>query len=320
MEKGFMAQQNQTHYAFFNGKIVPIEQAKVSVMTHAFNYGTGVFAGMRAYWNDDEQQLFIFRAADHFKRFIQSASLIRIAVKYTPEELTRILAELLRMEGYRQNCYIRPLAYKSTEVIGVRLHDLEDEVTIFSTPFGSYVEDEEGSHVCFSSWRRVEDNAIPARGKISGAYANSALIKTDAVLAGYDEAIVLNEDGHIAEMSAANFFMIRDGVAITPPVTSNTLEGIVRRTLMQLFRDELGIQVIERDIDRTEVYIADEAFMCGTGVQIAAITRVEHRPIGTGKLGPITAQVRDLFFSVVTGHVDRYRGWLTPVYLPETVR
>jgi branched-chain amino acid aminotransferase len=299
---------------------VPIEQAKVSVMTHAFNYGTGVFAGMRAYWNDDEQQLFIFREADHFKRFIQSASLIRIEVKYSPEELTQILAELLRMEGYRQNCYIRPLAYKSTEVIGVRLHDLEDEITIFSTPFGSYVEDEEGAHVCFSSWRRVEDNAIPARGKISGAYANSALMKTDAVLAGYDEAIVLNEDGHIAEMSAANFFMIRDGVAITPPVSANTLEGIVRRTLIQLFRDELGIQVIERDIDRTEVYIADEAFMCGTGVQIAAITRVEHRPIGTGKLGPITAKVRDLFFSVVTGHVEKYRGWLTPVYLPEAVR
>jgi branched-chain amino acid aminotransferase len=320
MEKGFMAQQNQTQYAFFNGSIVPIEQAKVSVMTHAFNYGTGVFAGMRAYWNDDEQQLFIFRAADHFKRFIQSASLIRIDVKYSPDELTRILAELLRMEGYRQNCYIRPLAYKSTEVIGVRLHDLEDEITIFSTPFGSYVDDEEGSHVCFSSWRRVEDNAIPARGKISGAYANSALIKTDAVLAGYDEAIVLNEDGHIAEMSAANFFMIRDGVVITPPVSSNTLEGIVRRTLIQLFRDELGIQVVERDIDRTEVYIADEAFMCGTGVQIAAITRVEHRPIGTGKLGPITAQVRDLFFSVVTGHVEKYRGWLTPVYLSEAVR
>lgn len=315
-----MAQQNQTQYAFFNGSIVPIEQAKVSVMTHAFNYGTGVFAGMRAYWNDDEQQLFIFRAADHFKRFIQSASLIRIDVKYSPDELTRILAELLRMEGYRQNCYIRPLAYKSTEVIGVRLHDLEDEITIFSTPFGSYVDDEEGSHVCFSSWRRVEDNAIPARGKISGAYANSALIKTDAVLAGYDEAIVLNEDGHIAEMSAANFFMIRDGVVITPPVSSNTLEGIVRRTLIQLFRDELGIQVVERDIDRTEVYIADEAFMCGTGVQIAAITRVEHRPIGTGKLGPITAQVRDLFFSVVTGHVEKYRGWLTPVYLSEAVR
>lgn len=315
-----MAQKNQTNYAFFNGQIVRIEEAKISVMTHAFNYGTGVFGGLRGYWNEDEEQLFIFRPLDHFKRFLQSAGLMRIELPYTPEDLTHILGELLRTEGWRENVYIRPLAYKSTEIIGVKLHDLDDGVTIFSLPFGKYVENEEGAHVCFSAWRRVDDNAIPARGKVVGAYANSALIKTDAVLAGYDEAIVLNNDGHISEMSAANIFIIRDGVVITPPVNSNVLEGIVRRSLIQLLTDELGLQVVERDIDRTELYLAEEAFMCGTGVQVAAITRVEHRLIGSGKLGPHTRKLRELFFQVVSGKVKKYRHWLTPVYVTEVVQ
>ncbi len=306
-------------FGFFNGQIIPIEQAKVSVMTHALNYGTAVFGGLRAYWNDEEEQLFIFRPHDHFKRFIQSAGLLRIQIPYTPDDLVNILSELLRAEAYRENTYIRPLAYKSTEVIGVRLHDLDDAVTMFAQPFGRYIENEEGAHVCFSAWRRVDDNAIPARGKVAGAYVNSALIKTDAVVAGYDDAIVLNEDGHVSEMSAANFFMVREGVVITPPITSNLLEGIVRRTLIQLLRDELDVEVVERDIDRTEVYIADEAFMCGTGVQIASITQVEHRPIGDARLGVITKALRDLFFRVVSGKEAAYRGWLMPVYSKEAV-
>jgi branched-chain amino acid aminotransferase len=312
--------QATTRYAFFKGNIVPIEEAKVSVMTHALNYGTGVFGGLRGYWNEEQEQLYVFRIRDHFKRFIQSASLIRIDIQYTADELAEIVTELLRAEGFRENCYIRPLAYKSSELIGVRLHNLNDDVTIFSLPFGRYIQNEEGAHVCFSAWRRVEDNAIPARGKIVGAYANSALIKTDSVLSGYDEAIVLNENGHVSEMSAANFFMVRDGVVITPPVQSNVLEGIVRRSLMILLRDEMGVEVVERDIDRTEVYVADEAFMCGTGVQVAAITKVEHRPVGSGQLGPITEQLRDMFFDVVSGRIPKYRDWLTPVYQKEPVR
>ena len=312
--------QTSTRYAFFEGQIVPIEQAKVSVMTHALNYGTGVFGGLRGYWNADEEQLFVFRPYDHFKRFLQSSRLLRMELPYSVENLVDIVLDLLRAEDFQENCYIRPLAYKATAGIGVRLHDLQDAFTVFSTPFGRYIDNEEGAHVCFSSWRRVDDNAIPARGKISGAYVNSALIKTDAVLAGYDDAIVLNEDGHISEMSAANFFMIRDGVVYTPPVQSNTLEGIVRRSLIQLLRDELGVKVVERNIDRTEVYIADEAFMCGTGVQIAAIGKVEHRLIGNGNIGAITGQLRDLFFQIVEGRVKAYRSWVTPVYINEVVK
>ncbi len=307
-------------YAFFGGKVVPIEQAKVSVMTHAFNYGTGVFAGMRAYWNDDERQLFIFRSHDHFERFRQSASLMRIDVPYSESELTDILIELLRIEDYHENVYIRPLAYKSTEGIGVKLHDVDDAMTMFAVPMGSYIHNEQGAHVGFSAWRRVEDNAIPARGKVVGAYANSALIKTDAVLAGYDEALVLNEDGHVSEASAANIFIVRKGVAITPPITSNVLEGIIRRTLMELLRSELGVEVVEREVDRTECYLAEEMFLCGTGVQIASVTKIEHRPVGTGEMGAITKQLRALFFDVMTGRVPKYRDWLTPVYVPEHAR
>jgi len=314
MECKTMAEQGKPKFAFFEGKIVPIEDAKISVMTHAFNYGTGVFGGLRGYWNDDEHQLFVFRPHDHFERLTQSASLLRINVPHSVPQLVEILNELLRTEGFRENVYIRPVAYKSTEMIGVRLHDVDDELTMFAMPFGRYVDKEEGLHVGFSAWRRVDDNAIPARGKITGAYANSALIKSDALLAGYDEALVLNEDGHLSESSAANLFIVRKGVVITPPIESNVLEGIVRRSLITLMRDELGLEVVERNVDRTEVYIADEMIMCGTGVQVAAVTRVEHRPIGSGQMGPITRKVRDLFFDVVRGRVDKYREWLTPVY------
>lgn len=307
------------NYAFFDGKIVPIAEAKVSVMNHAFNYGTAVFGGLRGYWNVEEQQLFVFRPVDHFERLINSASLMRIQIPHTAEALRDILLELLRTEGFRENCYVRPIAYKAFEGIGVRLHDVADALAIWAMPFGRYIQKEEGAHVCFSAWRRVDDNAIPARGKVSGAYANSALIKSDAVLSGYDEALVLNDDGHVSEASASNVFIIRKGVAITPPVNANVLEGITRRTIMQLLREDLGVEVIERDIDRTEVYLADEMFLCGTGVQIAAVTQVEHRPIGSGAMGEITIKLRDYYHQVVGGQIPKYRDWLTPVYVTEAV-
>lgn len=316
-----MAPKKQTkpNYAYFNGRIVPFAEATVSVMSHAFNYGTGVFGGLRGYWNEEEEELFLFRPNDHFERLRQSASLIRIEVPHSAQELTNILRELLRTEGYRQNCYIRPLAYKASEMIGVRLHDVEDAFTMFALPFGQYVDNEEGLHVCFSAWRRVDDNAIPARGKITGAYANSALIKSDALLAGYDEALVLTQEGHLSEGSAANVFMVRRGELVTPPISADLLEGITRRSIIQLAQERLNLPVVEREIDRTEVYLADELFMCGTGVQMAAITRVEHRAIGSGQMGPITQRLRDLFFRVVRGQEPQYRDWLLPVYASEPV-
>lgn len=302
------------NYAFFEGEIVPFEQATLSVMNHTFNYGTGAFGGLRGFWNEEEEELFVFRPLDHFKRLLNSARLLTFELDYTPQQLADILFELLRREGWRENVYIRPLVYVKNEQIGVKLHDLDYGITMFSLPFGSYVPNEEGTSVTFSSWHRVDDNVIPARGKIIGAYANSALIKTDAQRAGFDEALVLNTDGHVSEGSAANFFMVRDEMVITPPTTANILEGITRRSVIQLLRHEMGLDVVERPIDRTEVYLAEEAFFCGTGVQVAAITSVDHRPVGTGQIGPIVSRLRELYFDVVTGRVEKYRFWNAPVY------
>jgi branched-chain amino acid aminotransferase len=227
--------------------------------------------------------------------------------------------ELLRQEGYRCNVYIRPLAYKTDEVIGVKLHDLNAEISIVAIPFERYVSNDTNAHVMFSSWRRVDDNMIPARGKISGAYANSAFIKTDAILSGFDEALVLNQDGHVSEGSAMNIFMLRDDVVITPPVTANILEGITRRTVLELLSSEMGLKVVERQIDRTEVFLCDEFFMTGTAAQVTAVTRVDHRPIGSGEMGPVTTKLRRIFDEVVYGRHPKYSHWNIPVYteIPE---
>jgi branched-chain amino acid aminotransferase len=301
-------------HAFFKGEFVSIEDAKVSIMTHAFNYGTGCFEGIRAYWNEPEEQLYVFRMKDHYERMLRSCRILRIDLPYSADELGEITLELLRKEGYRQDAYIRPLAYKAEEIIGVRLHDLTDGFAMFAVPFGRYIEREEGAHVCISSWQRVDDNATPARAKITGAYINSAFAKTDAVLSGYDEALVLNGSGHISEGSAENFFMVRDGCLITPPVTANILEGITRHTVIELAHNEMGVCTEERAIDRSEIYICDEAFLCGTGVQIAAITQVEHRPIGPGKIGPVVSRLRELYFEAVRGKNPKYRHWCSAVY------
>jgi branched-chain amino acid aminotransferase len=302
------------NYAYFQGSIVPYEQAKVGVLTHALNYGTAVFGGMRAYWNPEQQQLYLFRPQDHFRRFLNSAKLLRMSFDHSPESLTEVARQLVLKEGYRRDIYLRPLAYKADEIIGVKLHGLKDELSIVSIPFDLYVSNDTNAHVTVSSWRRVDDNMIPARGKISGAYANSAFVKSDALLAGYDEALVLNHDGHISEGSAMNIFMLRDGLLVTPPATENILEGITRQTAIELASRELGLQVVERPIDRTEVYLCDEFFMTGTAAQITAVTRIDHRPIGSGQMGPVTTKLRACFDDVVRGRHPAYHDWLTPVY------
>ena len=303
-----------TKYAFFEGRIVPIDEAKVSIMTHAFNYGTGCFEGIRAYWNDTEEQLYVFKMGEHYERLLNSCHIILISLPYTVSELCNFTIELLQKEGFREDTYIRPLAYKATPGVGVRLHDLEDKFALFATPFGKYIEKEEGAKVGVSSWRRINDNAVPARAKITGAYINSALIKTDAVMNGFDEAIVLTQDGHVSEGSAENLFIVRDGKLVTSPITEDILEGITRSTLIELAAKELGIETVERQIDRTELYVAEEAFFCGTGVQIVAITEIDHRSVGTGEIGPIVRKLRELYFSIARGKKKEYMDWITPVY------
>ncbi|MBN1302826.1 MAG: branched-chain amino acid transaminase [Anaerolineales bacterium] len=299
--------------AYFRGKIVPYSEAKVGVATNALHYGTAVFGGLRGYWNENKAKLFIFRPFDHYQRFLRSSRMMCMNLEQDEENLIQLTIDLLRVDGYQEDVYIRPLAYKAEEGVGVRLQGVPDELTIFSIPFGRYVSNDTGAHVTFSSWRRIDDNTIPARGKVSGAYANSALIKTDAVRAGFDEALVLDQSGHVSEGSAMNVFMVREDVLITPPVTDNILEGITRKSIIELARNELGIEVVERSIDRTEVFICDEFFMTGTAAQVTAVTKVDHREIGAGEMGPITGKLRQMFDEIVRGKYPKYEKWLAEV-------
>ncbi len=299
--------------AFFNGEFVPLRDAKVSVLTHALNYGTGVFEGVRAYWNADQKQLYALHLAEHYRRIHQSCRIMRLEIPYTAERLTEITLELLRRNDFREDAYVRPLAFASDEMIGVRLHDIHTAFTMIAVPFGTYVDIESGISCGVSSWRRVDDNAIPARAKITGSYVNAALAKTEAQEAGFDEAIVLTNDGHVSEGSAENLFIVRDGTLITPPATDNILEGIVRQSVMRIAADQ-RIPVKVRSIDRTELYVCDELFLTGTGAQLAPVTSVDHRPVGDGKIGPITKLLSTLYFSAVHGNEERYKEWVTPVY------
>ncbi len=296
-------------HAFFEGKIVPWSEAKINIATHGFLYGTSVFSGMRGYWNAEKKKLFVFRPFDHYRRLLNSARMMAMEIPYDEEGLIDLTMNLLRTDDWKQDVYLRPTIYKSDMGIGVRLHNLKDEFCMFVMPFEKYVSNDTDAHVTFSSWRRIDDNAIPARGKIAGAYANSALIKTDANRAGFDEALALDNNGHVSEGSAMNIFMIRDGVVITPPVTDNILEGITRRSVIELARNELGLEVMERSIDRTEVFIAEEMFMTGTAAQIVSVTKIDHRPIGIGKMGPITTKLRELFDDVVHARHPKYQKW-----------
>jgi branched-chain amino acid aminotransferase len=302
------------NYAYFKGNIVPYSEAKIGVLTHGLNYGTSVFGGLRAYWNAAEEELFIFRPLDHYRRFLGSTRIMFMELGHTPESLTQATTDLLRQENYHGDVYIRPLAFKSDEIVGVKLHGLHDELSIVAVPFERYIDNDTSVHATISSCRRVDDNMIPARGKISGAYANSALIKTDAAHAGFDEALVLTQEGHISEGSAMNVFIVKANVVITPPITENILEGITRRTVIELASQELGLPVVERPIDRTEVYLCDELFMTGTAAQVTAVTQVDHRPVGSGLMGPVTTQLREIYSQVVRGQIPRYRHWNTPVY------
>jgi len=306
--------QSPTPHAYFQKQFMPLAEAKIGVMTHAFNYGTGVFEGIRGNWNEKDGQIYVFRVKDHFDRLRRSCRIMRIEFSYSDEELNSLTTQLVEMSGYREDVYVRPLAYKSSEVLGVRLHDLEDDFLMFVAPFGPYLDIEKGARCCTSSWRRVEDTGIPARAKVTGIYANSALAKTEAQLNGFDEAIMLDERGHVSEGSGENIFAVADGRLVTPPPASNILVGITRETVMTLAREELGIETVERDIDRSELYSADECFMTGTAAHVTPVVELDHRPIGEGEMGPVTRQLVQLYFDVITARNPKYAHWCTPCY------
>lgn len=298
-------------YAFFKGKIVPFEEAKISVMTHAFNYGTGVFEGIRGYFSDGK--MLLLQVKEHYERLANSSKVMKIHLKYSLEELTEITKELVIKNGYHEDIYIRPLAYKSAEIIGVRLHNLEDDLTIYVSPFGSYLDISKGIKVCTSSWRRIDENMIPARAKVTGVYVNSAFAKTEAIENGFDEAIMLDSSGHVCEGSAENLFIVRGGKLITPTISENILEGITRASLIQMAKSELGLETIERTVARTELYMVDELFLCGTGAQVTPVLEIDRRVIGRGQIGPITAKLQALYFDAVKGKNKKYSHWVMPV-------
>lgn len=297
-----------------NGEFIPAEQGVISVRTHGFAYGTGCFEGIRGYWNEKDQQIYLFRLREHYERLLRSCKILQTFLPYTVEQLIDISIELVRRNDQRQDVYLRPVVYKADPIIGVRLHNLEDHLIITSEPFGNYI-DITGLRCGVSSWRRIDDNAVPARAKITGSYINSAFAKSEAMQNGFDEAIMLTHDGHVSEGSAENIFLLMNGEFVTPAPTENILLGITRDTVIELGRREFGRITRERQIDRTELYVADEIFLCGTGAQIAPVIEVDHRPIGDGKVGPVSSALQQLYFDVARGRIPEYKlQWCTPVY------
>ena len=308
------ADRHPNSWMYFNGEFKRYHDVRLGFMTHALHYGTGCFEGIRAYWNAQRNQLFLLQGPEHYDRLRNSSKILRMQLPGTTEELVNVTLELLRRNEYRSDVYIRPLMFKSQEIIGVRLHNLEESFGIYTAGFGNYIDIDAGIRCMVSSWRRNSDQALPARAKVAGGYVNSALAKSEAEESGFDEAIVLTMDGHVSEGSAENLFMVKDGVFVTPPSTDDILEGVTRRLVMTLAENELGMRVVERSIDRTELYTCDELLLCGTGAQISPVIEVDRRPVGTGKVGELSQELQSIYFGAARGDNPKYASWSLPVY------
>ncbi|EQA44419.1 branched-chain-amino-acid transaminase [Leptospira broomii serovar Hurstbridge str. 5399] len=299
--------------SYFEGKIVPETEANINIKTHALQYGTTVFGGIRGYYDEASKNLYVFRILDHYKRLVNSTKIMQLRCEKTPENLRDITLDLLRQSGYERNVYLRPFVYTSALQLSPRFHDVPTEIAIYVLELDDYLDTKRGLTTMVSSWRRFDDTVIPTLSKVSGGYVNSALAKSEAVQNGYDEAIFLDGRGFVSEGSAENIFLVRDGKILTPSISSSLLEGITRRSVLQIAKD-LGYEIIEREITRSELYISDEIFFSGTGVQIAWVSQVDRRTIGTGEIGPITQKLQSIFFELVKGRIPEYKHWLTPVY------
>jgi branched-chain amino acid aminotransferase len=300
--------------AFYDGKFMPLSEANVNVSAHALHYGSGCFEGLRGYWVDEDEELYVLKLPEHVDRFFRSCNVLRIRPPFTPAEMEEYVLTLLRENDYQSDVYIRPLAFKSSQTIKLTLSSLADSFAIFAFPFGHYAHREGGLRVCYSAWRRIEDTTIPTRAKVTGGYINAALASDDAARAGYDEALMLTQNGNLSEASSANVFLVRNGRLITPAASENILEGITRDAVIQLARDELEMPVEERTVGKTEVYIADEVFLCGTGVQIEPIVSIDGIDIGGGAPGAVTTRLQDLYAAAARNRLSQYSDWCTPVY------
>lgn len=301
-------------YALFEGNIVPVEKANINIKTNSFHYGTAVFEGIRAYWNEEEQQLYILFAREHYSRLLKNAKAMFMEIPYSVEELVEITKELLRRSEVRQDIYIRPIVYFKDLALTPKLIGYTPEIAIYIYNFGRYLDTSKGIKVKVSSWRRNDDNSIPSRWKVTGAYVNSALAKTEALMAGYDEAIMLNQHGFVSEGSGENIFLIRNSKAITPAYSEHILEGITRSAIIKLLEKDMLVNVEQRAVARSELYACDELFMTGTAAEVTPIVEVDNRKVGDGNIGKITKELQELYFKAVRGRIERYKVWLTPVY------
>ena len=300
--------------AFLNGQKVSLKDAKVGIMTHALHYGTAVFEGVRGNWNESKEKMIIFRLKEHYDRLLRGSNILKMNLGYTSQEMCDITVDLVKSNGYKEDVYIRPLAYKSQELIAnLKLHELEDDLSIIVIPFGAYIDNTKPIKCQTSSWRRPEDTMMPTGVKLAGLYTTSILAKTEAVSAGYDEAILLNNDGTVSEGSGENLFMVQNDEIITPTETDNCLLGITRNTIIQIAKNELNIDIKERRIHRSELYLSDEIFLTGTAAHVTSVGSLDNRNIGNGKVGQITKTLQDLYFSIVSGKIEdkKYKSWLT---------
>ncbi len=301
-------------YAYFKGDFVPLSEAKVGIMTHALNYGTAVFEGIRGNWNEEEEQIYLFRAPEHYERLHRSCRILNLTLDHSIEELLDVTVKLVEMCGHKEDIYVRPMVYQSSEVLGVRSHEIENDFFIFVAPFGPYFSGDDGIRCCVSSWRRPMDSMIPPRAKVTGLYVNSALAKTEAMKNGFEEGILLTQSGHVSEGSGENIFLVANGQLITPASSDSVLMGITRATVMEIAEKELGMATIEKAVDRSELYSADEVFMTGTAAHITPVVEIDHRAIGDGKVGAVTRQVRDQYMDIIKGRSKKYSSWCIPSY------
>lgn len=293
------------------------DEAKVGLLTHGLQYGTGCFEGIRGYWSAEERELYLVQLREHYERLAASAKVLLMELPLSVSDLIDVTVELCRRNAFETNVYVRPCIFKSAQDVGVRLHETPAAFAIVPIPFTNYLDPSRGVRACVSSWRRADDTMVPPRAKITGLYVNSALAKSDALAAGYDEAIMLSHDGHVSEGSAENIFLVRRGVLYTPDAAQNILEGCTRRAVIEIARD-LGVDVVERAIARGELYAADEVFLSGTAAGIAYVSSIDRRNVGDGDVGPLTSRIADVYRRAVTGRELRYESWLSRVYEKKT--
>ncbi len=299
-------------YVYFEGKIVPEDEAKISIKTNSLHYGTAIFEGIRAYYDKDTDKMWGLFFKEHYQRLFQNMKVLNMEIEENIDDLVEITKELIVINKIKSDIYIRPLVYFADLKISPKLIGYTAKIAIYTYPLGDYIDINEGIKAIVSSWTRLNDNMIPPRLKVAGAYVNSAFSKTEAILAGADEAIVLNKNGYVSEGSAENIFIVRNGKLITPPVSDDILEGITRNAIITIAKD-LGYEVEERHIARTELYVADEVFFCGTGAQVSPVVEIDNRKIGDGKPGKITKEIQNVYFDAVRGKIEKYRDWVIPI-------